>query len=307
MKQAKFVTPVVTAFDADGGLDMAANRAIWEHLIAGGMDGILFMGSSGEFFALTNEQKHQIIDAACAVCKGRTKVYIGTCCLRADETIELSNDALSAGADAVFVITPYYFALSDASIEAWYDAVVPNIKGPVFLYNYPDRTVHDLSAEITLRLLRKYPNIVGYKDSVADFGHTRKVLTTVLPEFPDFEMYAGFDENLIHCVYAGGTGCIGGLSNLAPEVFSAWCRAINAGDTEQMAAQQQKADRLMELYSVGQPFMPAMKTAMALRGLPVAPYHTTPFLSPDENGVVRIKTIMQENGLLSSQNGRNDR
>ena len=127
MRKSMFLTPVVTAFDQQGNLDIQANKNIWDHLINGGVDGLVIMGSTGEFFSMTKEQKIQLIDEVLTYTKGRIKVYIGTSCMREDETIELSNYALNSGAEAVMIIGPYYFSLSNESIIEYYDKIAKNI------------------------------------------------------------------------------------------------------------------------------------------------------------------------------------
>lgn len=298
MKKAGIYTPVVTAFQADGALDIEANKAVFDHLITGGVDGIVVMGSTGEFFSMTDAQKRELIDLAVSYAGGRTKVLIGTSCMRAEETISLANYALEKGADGVMVIGPYYFALSDESVEAYFDEVAQGVKGDIYLYNFPDRTGYDLKPEVTLRLARKHKNIVGYKDTVTQMGHTRKLITTMKKEFPDFVILSGFDENLAHNALCGGDGCIGGLSNLCPEIFCSWVKAVNEKNMEECAKYQQIIDELMALYDIGTPFIPIMKKAMALRGIPIQNYSTKPFLAPTEEQTKQIETLLKKAGLL---------
>ena len=208
MKKAMFLTPVVTAFNKEGKLDAQANRNVWEHLIKGGIDGIVIMGSTGEFFSMSMEAKKELIDLATDYINKRVKLYIGTSCMTIEETVELSNYALEKGADAVMIIGPYYFSLSPESIEYYFDEVAKQIKGDIYLYNFPDRNGYDLTAEITLNLLRKNKNIVGFKDTISEMGHTRRLLATVRDEFPDFVVLSGYDENLAHVMLSDGNGCI---------------------------------------------------------------------------------------------------
>ena len=79
------------------------------------------MGSTGEFFTMTTAQKKQLIDHVLSYANKRIKVYVGTSCMRVADTVELSNYAINAGADAVMIIGPYYFSLSNASVELFYD------------------------------------------------------------------------------------------------------------------------------------------------------------------------------------------
>ncbi|GAA6324905.1 dihydrodipicolinate synthase family protein [Fusobacterium ulcerans] len=298
MKKANFLTPVVTAFDENGNLDIQGNKNVWDHLIKGGVDGLVIMGSTGEFFSMTTEQKKELIKLVVEHVNKRTKVYIGTSCMTVEDTVELSNFAIETGADAVMIISPYYFALSNESVEFFYDKVAEAVKGDIYLYNFPDRTGHDLTPEVTLNLLRKHKNIVGFKDTVSEMGHTRKLMTTVLKEFPDFIVLSGFDENFVHNILCGGSGCIGGLSNLCPELFADWVKAINTKNMDEVARIQKIVDKLMDLYPIGTPFIPIMKKAMILHGVEMKEYCTKPFLPATEEQTEQIKAVMKDAGLL---------
>lgn len=293
MKKANIYTPVVTAFDKYGNLDVQSNKNIYDHLISGGVDGIVLMGSTGEFFSMSDEQKRQLIDVAAQHIAKRVKLLIGTSCMRADDTVELANYALQQGADAVMIVGPYYFALSDASVEAYYADVASRIKGDIYLYNFPARTGYDIKPEVALQLARKHKNIVGYKDTVTEMCHTRKLINVMRDEFPDFVIFSGFEEFLTHNVLSGGDGCIGGLSNLYPEIFKAFVAALNAQDMVKIAKYQQIIDKGMELYDIGTPFIPIIKKAMVLRGIKMADYSTKPFLQANAQETAEIKKLMQ--------------
>lgn len=301
MKKAHYLTPVVTAFDAEGRLDRQANQAIYDFLIEGGVDGLVVMGSTGEFFAMPDAQKKELIDLAVRHVNGRTKVYIGTACMTVEDTIQLSNYALAAGADGVMVVSPYYFSLSDASVEAYFDYVAEAVQGDIYLYNFPARTVHDLSPQVTLNLLRKHSNIKGFKDTVTEMAHTRQLIQTVSREFPEFIIYSGFDENFAHNMLSGGSGCIGGLSNVYPRLFKQWVDAVNAGDMEQVAVIQQVVDKMMAIYAIGTPFIPVVKKAMMLRGLPLQGHCLKPLLQPDEQQTQAIRILLEEADALMAE------
>jgi len=298
VKKAKFICPVVTAFEKDGALDVEANKKLWDILIESGIDGILIMGSIGEFAAMSDAMKKELVKLAVAHINKRVKVYIGTASMIVSDTVEFSNYALAAGADAVMVISPYYFAISDAAVEYYFDQIAQGVKGEVYLYNFPARTGYDLSPEVTLKLLRKHKNIKGYKDSVSEMGHTRKLATTVLPEFPDFEIYSGFDENFVHNLLSGGSGCIGGFANVTPALCARWTAAINGGDWKTVEEIQKQVNVLMDIYFVGNPFIPIIKKAMILLGLPIQDYSLNPFLSATAEETEKTKAILKRAGLL---------
>lgn len=291
---ATFYTPTVTALDADGGIDVAGNRAIFDHCMDGGVDGLVVLGSTGEFPALTPTAQRELIDLATTHVAGRVELLVGTARMRLDETIELSNYALDAGADAVMVVGPWYFALNDDAVEAYYSAVAQGVAGPVYLYNFPARTGYDVSPAVTARLAAAHPNIVGYKDTVVEVGHTRALLTTVLPVRPDFRILAGYDENLAHVVASGGAGAIGGLSNVYPEVCAAYAFAVRSGVAGEIARTQRVIDRLMDLYTIGSPFIPILKKAMMMRGVPIQEYSAFPHLPATDAQTAAIAAVLAD-------------
>lgn len=301
MKKASYFTPVVTAFDEEGRLDIQGNRNLWDHLIQGGVSGLVIMGSIGEFFALTGEEKRRLIDEAASWAGGRTKIYIGTGCMTVEETVELSNYALLKGVDGVMVISPYYFSLSPESIEYYYDQVASAVNGDLFLYNFPERTGYDLTPEITLRLLRKHKNIKGYKDTLGVMAHTRKLIRTVSGEFPDFVVLSGFDEFFAHNVLSGGNGCIGGLSNIYPELFARWVKAVDDEDMQAVSRIQQIVDRAMAIYDVAHAFVPVIKAAVKMRGVAIQDTCKKPFISPGEQEREEIRRIMNDVELMMKE------
>ena len=296
--KAQYLTPALTVFDDKGKVDKDGCCRLYEHLISGGIDGIVVMGSTGEFFEMEMAEIKTLIDISTEYCKGRTRLLIGTSRMIPEETIELGNYAVDKGADGVMIISPYYFQLSKESIEYYYDIVANGIKGDIYLYNYPDITGHELSSDIVLRLLRKHKNIKGIKDTTALISHTRDLINNILPEFPYFEIYNGFDENFAHVALSGGAGVIGGLSNLIPEIFSKWVRAVNEKDFNGICEGQRTVNRAMDIYSVNKPFIPTIKRALKIRGIDINEYVKPPFMSINERQEKFLKTIMKDIGLI---------
>ncbi|NLK03700.1 MAG: dihydrodipicolinate synthase family protein [Clostridiales bacterium] len=292
--KAKFISPVVTAFDCKYNLDIKANQKIWDFVIEGGVDGIILLGSTGEFFALSMEEKKDLIYAACKHINHRVPLIVGTGSMIQEETIILSKYAIEQGADGVIIVAPYYFSLTQDSLEDYFDTIANSVDGKIYLYNYPERTGYDLTADLMLRLRRKHDNIVGCKDTVVGFAHTRKLIETILPEFPDFEIYSGYDDNFAHNLLSGGSGVIGGLTNVAPEVGSGWVKAFDDNDLERISYYQKKMDILAQLFDIGVPFVPLVKKAMILRGIPMEEISTPPLQKPTIEQIERIKNILME-------------
>ena len=209
---AKWITPAVTAMDSQGHVDMEANKAIYDFLIEKGMDGLLLLGSIGEFFAISTPEKKRLIREALAHIHHRTTVYVGTCEMNLEACVELSNYALEQGADGAMVISPYYFSLPDSAILNFYDTLAQRVQGPVLLYNFPERTGYDLRPDLVLERATRHPNIVGIKDTVPNMGHTRALIQKVKAARPEFLVFSGFDEFFGHNVLSGGDGCIAAVS-----------------------------------------------------------------------------------------------
>ncbi len=294
---AKFITPVVTAFDKDLNLDLRANRNIWDFVIRGGVDGILILGSTGEFFAMPMEQKKEFIAKASEHIRGRVPLIVGTGSTRLEDTIELSSYAAAHGADGVIIVPPYYFSLPDAGIEDYFDCVAQAVDTSIYLYNFPERVGYDVRPEVMLRIARKNRNVIGCKDTVTDFAHTRELIKQILPEAPYFEVLSGYDDYFGHNVLSGGSGAIGGLSNVAPEVSTGWVKAFRENNPEGMAYYQKQMDILAGLFQFGVPFVPLIKKAMILRGIEMEEYCTPPLFQATSEQTVKIRDILSKLGI----------
>lgn len=294
-----FLTPVITVFENDGITpDLEGNQKVYDYLIRGGVDGLVIMGSTGEFFSMSMDTQKTMIDFAAKTLAGRTRIFIGASRMQLQETIELCNYAVEKGLEEVMIVSPYYFRLPDSALEAYYSRIAENTRARIYLYNFPDRTGHDLSPELVLRLARKYENIVGIKDTVSCMSHTSDILSAVKPQRPDFQVFSGFDDNLNHNILGGGCGCIGGLSNLIPEKCAAWADAIRQGNLPDMERWQIYFNDAMALYNVCTPFIPAVKYAMNLRGLGINETCSAPILPPNENQKEALKQLLEKLDIL---------
>ena len=276
-----------------GQIDLDSCGSLYRHLLDGGVDGVLLLGSIGEFFGFTLEQKKELIRYAAEALAGRTRLLVGTTSLVYDEIVELSCFALEAGADAVVVIPPYYFHFDDESIYRYYATLAAGIPGELYLYNFPERTGYGIAPQVVRSLAERFENISGIKDTIGGMDHTRELIKALRPVRPEFRIYSGFDDNFAHNVLSGGNGCIAGLSNLYPELTSAWARAAREGDLASLARIQQQVDRLMDLYGVGKPFVPFIKEALVMRGVIRCAAATRPMPKATEAQRAQLRAIME--------------
>lgn len=292
MRKPEFIVPVVTVFDERGQVDLEANIQVWNGLIERGVDGILLHGSNGEFFTLSADERTQLIEAAVDATRGKVKLIVGTGTNAVDETVALSNRALELGADAVMVITPFYFGLGHQGIVEYFCAVASQTEGDVMLYNFPARTGNDIDADAVRQIVTRCPNVVGIKDTVTDMGHTRAILEILADVAPEFIVYSGFDENFAHNGLAGGNGCIAALANIYPELTHAWAEALGVADWERVEKIQHVIDKLADVYTVAPLFVPAVKYAMSVRGLPVKPICRSTVLELTDDQKAQVEAIL---------------
>lgn len=294
----EFLSPCLTPFREDGSIDLAAAGRLLDHVVNGGVDGVVIFGSTGEFIGVPLAERKAYVEFVYGRLKGKCKILVGTGGLSAAECIEFSNWCFALGCDGVLVVSPFYYKLDEASLEAYYDRVASALNGPMYLYNIPPCTKHDVSPALARRLADRHPNIAGYKDSVVDISHTRRVIDAVVPAHPDFRVYSGQEENFAHVVMSGGCGAIGGISNVAPEVCAAWVRAVADMDYAETAAIQRRINLLVSMYDMPRHFVAVLKRAMNLRGIemPEKCSFDTPALDETQSGYVA--DILRRAGLI---------
>lgn len=224
----KIVTPVVTIFDDNEKPDYEANKKVIDFLVEGGVDGILVLGSTGEFTGLTKKEKSDFFKFYAEYTNNRVELYAGTGCMNSQDTVELTNEIYSMGYAGPMVIGPYYYGLDQEKIFVFYDTLAKALKGDLYIYNFPARTGHSIDPQTVKRLLEENKNIVGLKDSVSEPNHTN--LICLEAEGHAFTVYSGFDDQFLYNISSGGNGCIGGLSNIVPEIWSDLVKAANNKD-----------------------------------------------------------------------------
>ncbi|WP_367568253.1 dihydrodipicolinate synthase family protein [Lacrimispora sp.] len=292
--KAKIVTPTLTMFNQEGAIDYEGNRTLIRHLVDNGVDGVVPLGSTGEFTILPFEERKQFLEFYLKEIGGAVKVLPGTGCINHEETIKLSNFALQNGADGVLVIGQYYYGISQEEIFHYYDFLASRIEGSIYLYNFPARTNSTFEPETVLRLLRKHKNIVGMKESVSSFTHTRDILDLIQEEFPDFQMYSGFDDQFLDNIDYGGEGSIGAISNLLPELWAGWVKARNMENWEDIIKYKKKIHKLMRLYQLETNCSGLFKEVLKARGLDICPRSMFPF---DQ---VRKESVSEALSLIES-------
>ncbi len=220
--------PVATTFAADGELNLSGFRANLERYATSALDGIVVLGSNGEYPLLDRSEKLRVIETAVTTISGRRIVMAGTGAESTRETIALTKEAAGLGIDYAIVITPHYYKprYDQAAYVAHYEAVADASPVPIIIYVMAAYTGVDPAASL-VRELSRHPNIAGIKDSG---GNAPKVGEMIASAAPGFGVLAGSASFLYPALCLGATGGILALANVAPKVCKDIERAFHAGD-----------------------------------------------------------------------------
>ncbi len=285
--------PVITILTEDGKIDYPNMEKHINHLIEAGLNGLLFFGSIGEFYCIPLQEKKEFINWVVKLVNKRTQVIIGVGDTSLENVIELATYAEKAKADALNIISPYYFGLNKESTVSYFGEIAKQVKLPIMLYNFPDRTGNDLSPDLVYELVSKYPNIVGIKDTVDNISHTRQLCQKIKPNYPQFSILSGFDEYYLVNRISGGDGVLCGLTNVIPEDFVKLHKAFEKKDfnTAEMAAK--KISHLMQLYQTTPLFVVGIKAAVKIvSGMNMSTYTKVPASPLTKEQFEHIKTIL---------------
>ena len=267
-KPQGIITPVLTALDANENFNEENYKKFIDHLIKSGVHGIFSLGTNGEFYAFSAEEKLCIIKAAKEAVDGRVPFYAGTGCVTTKETVELTKEAAAIGGiDCLSVISPYFTAIKQDDLIRHYRAVANAVDLPILLYNIPARTGNNIDFKTVKKLADECKNIIGIKDSSGNFDNTLKYIENTDPRL---SVLAGSDSLILWTLKAGGTGAISGCSNVFPELMASIYNYYVKGDFEKANEAQKKIRPFRNVMQMGNPNS-VVKRAAQLRGFDVGP------------------------------------
>ncbi len=288
----KGVLPALVTPFKDGKVDEDAFISLVERQIAGGVHGLVPVGTTGETSTLSHEEHRRVVELCVQTARGRVPVVAGAGSNSTDEAIELARHAKTIGADGALIVTPYYNRPSQAGLYAHYKAINDAVQLPVLVYNVPSRTSVDIANE-TLAELAKLPNIVGVKDATGDLVRASVQRITC---GEDWVMLSGDDPTGLGYIAHGGHGCISVTANVAPDIVSTFYNDALSG---QWAGALQGQDRLVRLHKAL--FTDASpgptKFAMARLGL-CGEEVRLPLTPPSEASRAEVLAAMRDAGLI---------
>ncbi len=233
------ITALVTPF-RDDRIDETAFERLLELQIAGGVRGVVPVGTTGETATLSTEEHKRVVELCVEIVNGRISVIAGAGSNATDEAIALVRHAKAVKADAALVVTPYYNRPSQEGLYLHYKAINDAVDLPVVVYNVPSRTGSDIAND-TLARLALLPHIVGIKDATGDLARA-SLMRVMCGE--DFVMLSGDDPTALGYVAHGGHGVISVTSNVAPRACAERIEAALDGAFDKALRWQDKLIRL---------------------------------------------------------------
>jgi len=260
------IVAMLTPMFADETINEKELRNQVNRFVDSGIHGLFCLGTNGEFYGLSYEEKLKVMKIVLDENKGRLPVYAGTGGVTTKETILLTQKAKELGAHAVSVVCPYYAASDQKTLYNHFKDVAQAVDIPIILYNIPPRTGVNMDAD-TVAKLSEIKNIVGVKDSSGNFDNILKYIEAT-PD--DFAVLSGNDSLILWNLLAGGKGGIAGCANIVPKELVAIYERFIAGDLEGAKKAQSSIRPIREVFKMGNPNS-IIKRATELMGYNVGP------------------------------------
>ena len=293
------VVPLVTPLTAQGVLDEAALDRLVDLQIAGGVEGIFVLGTTGEGAHVPRPFRRQVVVRTVARAKQRVLIYAGLGDLRSADVTE-ANEFLQAGADVVVAHPPISEKLPADALLAWFQSLLQKIQGPLMLYNMPATTGVSIPLDALEKLLG-HPQLVGVKDSENNPARHEELLKRFGGK-KDFSVFIGVGALMEKGLKAGADGIVPSVGNLIPEVCQQLCAAAKKFDWNAADRHFARMNAVASLYQKGRNLnesLAALKAAMHCRGL-CALQVMPPLRRVSEAELEKIRHHMVELHLLNS-------
>lgn len=284
-------TVMVTPFRGDGSLDEQALRGFVEWQIGEGTQGLIPLGSTGEFLSLTRDERRNVAAIVIDQARQRVPVLVGTAAEWTDEAVELSREAESLGADGVMVVPPYYSSPTEDELFEHYRRIGEALSIPIMVYNNPNTANVDLKPEFVARLTA-IDNVRYIKESSASVHRVTRILKLCGSRMT---VFAGYDPwESYRC---GAQGYVSVFANIAPKLSRELYEAtVNGSEVARGLDIYRRVLPLMDAIS-GDLYVGATKAALALIGRPVGDPRP-PRLPLPQARLPLLKAALAELGVL---------
>jgi 4-hydroxy-tetrahydrodipicolinate synthase len=234
---------IPTPVHPDDTINVEATRALLGYLLAQGIDGLLPLGGTGEYGALSREQRVRMVEVTAREAAGRVPVIAGVLDPGYHDAIKAAKDFAAAGADGLLVLTPYYTNPTQAGIRDYFMRYADESPVPILLYEIPYRTRIAITPEV-IHELSQHERIIGMKACNTDMWHFLRVVAGV---DESFAVLSGEDTLFPLHIAAGARGGIVVTASLLPSAWRRIYELASAGKTQQALALHRTLIPLMNL------------------------------------------------------------
>ena len=254
---------LVTPFNEDKSVDYKGLENLLNHVIDGGIDYLVLMGTTGESVTLSKGEKVAVVDFCKKINNSRIPVVLG---IGGNNTMQVVEDIKSAnldGIDAILSVSPAYNKPSQEGIYQHYKMISGNCPLPIIVYNVPGRTASNISAETTVRLANDFENIVAVKEASGDMDQIMKIIKN---KPSDFVVLSGVDGLTLPMIHMGAEGVISVIGQSHPKEYSDMVSFGLSGNKEIANQLHNKLyDFYVPLYAEGNPV--GVKACLELLGI----------------------------------------
>ena len=258
-------TPNLVPYLDDGRINEGELRRMVNWLIDKGVSGLYPNGSTGEFIRLSFEERKRVIEIVVEENRGRVPILAGAAESNLTMILEACRTYADLGCAAVSVTGPYYYKVSQESIETYFRELAKRTPIDVVLYNIPQYS-NEIGVPVVTRLALDCPRIVGIKDSSRDFPRFLSTLNAIKPQRPDFSCLIGCEEILFPSLLMGCDGGTIASCGVVPEVIMKLYNETLAGHWDEAKRIQFKLLELIEAMLSGVNFPEGFRAGMSLRG-----------------------------------------
>ena len=285
---------IVTPFTQDGAIDEAAYRQIINNIIEAGCHGVISTGSTGEFFLMSEAERHRVVEICVDEVRGRIPVLGAPAAMRTEDVVSYTKHAKRAGCDGVMVMPPVYVPMTDREVIEYYSRVAGEGGLPIMLYNSPGAVRASLTPKLVAELV-KLDEVVAIKDSSWDIIQVSNLIRHVGSEI---KIFVGVEDMLVPSLAIGADGAVAMLPQLLGkmpvELYNAWQR----GEYELARELHFKIARMYDLFRITSYI--GIKEAMRMVGLPGG-YTRPPVLPLTEEQRAEIRAMLQDIGMLPAR------
>ena len=218
---------MATPFHKDGSVNFKGFKKLIEHLIAGKVEYLVPLGTTGESVTLTKDEKAALLDFVIEVVDKRVPVVAGLGGNNTQDVLRCLSEYDYSGIDAILSVTPYYNKPTQKGLYAHYKMICNESPVPVILYNVPGRTGCNMTAETTLNLAHDFDNIIGVKEAS---GNMEQIMSIIKDKPEGFVVISGDDGITMPLIACGAEGVISVVANAFPKDFSEMVRQSMKGN-----------------------------------------------------------------------------